>query len=92
MEPVFTYGRDQGCSVTGGVVYRGDDLASLRGSYLYADLCSSGVRALRPDGDGGFEPIQITDGPEQIIGFAQDRDGEVYVLSLSAGVAKLSTG
>jgi glucose/arabinose dehydrogenase len=92
VDPVFTYGHDQGCSVTGGVVYRGDELTSLRGTYLYADLCSSGIRALRPDGEGGFDPIQVTDGPEQVIGFAQDRDGEVYVLSLSAGVVQLSTG
>jgi glucose/arabinose dehydrogenase len=90
--PVFTYGHDQGCSVTGGVVYRGDAIAELRGTYLYSDLCASGVRSLRRSDDGTWVAAQLTDGPEQIVGFAQDADGEVLVISLAQGVFRLRAG
>src|SRR5690606_19989062 len=43
VEPVMTYGREGGCSVTGGLVYRGEALPTLRGAYLFADLCGEGV-------------------------------------------------
>ncbi len=90
--PVFTYGHDQGCSVTGGVVYRGDAIPELRGTYLYSDLCASGVRSLQRGDDGTWVAAQLTDGPEQIVGFAQDADGEVLVISLTQGVFRLLTG
>lgn len=90
VEPVFTYGRDQGCSVTGGVVYRGSALPALDGTYLYADLCADGVRGL-VDASGDQPSVsQLTDAPAQIVGFAQDRDDEVLVLSLSEGVLRLT--
>lgn len=81
VDPVVTYGHDEGCSVIGGVVQDGE--------YLFADLCGAGVRALVDDGDGGFTARQLTDAPSQIVGFAQDRAGEVLVISLSEGVFRL---
>ena len=48
--PIFEYGRDQGCSVIGGYVYRGEDIPGLQGTYLYADYCGTGVRGLQVDG------------------------------------------
>lgn len=91
VQPVFTYGRDQGCSVTGGVVYRGSALPQLDGAYLFGDLCTPGVQALRV-GDAAGSVSGVSDGPGQVVGFGTDRDGEVYVLSLSEGVFQLSVG
>jgi glucose/arabinose dehydrogenase len=95
VSPVFTYDHGQGCSITGGVVYRGEQIPSLDGTYLYADLCGSGVRALRPtdaDDGAGWTSSQLTDGPEQIVGFARDSAGEVFVISLTEGVFRLRSG
>ena len=45
IDPVLTYGRDAGCSVTGGYVVRDKELESLYGRYLYADFCQGQLRS-----------------------------------------------
>jgi uncharacterized repeat protein (TIGR03806 family) len=44
------YGTDQGNSVTGGLVYRGNDLSALDGAYIFADYSSGNIWALRHEG------------------------------------------
>jgi glucose/arabinose dehydrogenase len=44
--PITDYSHDEGCSVTGGVVYRGKALPALVGQYFYADFCTSLLRSL----------------------------------------------
>src|SRR5205085_7425086 len=36
-DPIVEYGHSDGCSVTGGYVYRGTALGTLRGTYFYSD-------------------------------------------------------
>jgi glucose/arabinose dehydrogenase len=48
VRPVAAYGHDEGCSVTGGLIYRGRDLDALRERYVYGDFCSGAVWTLRP--------------------------------------------
>ncbi len=88
VEPVFTYGRDRGCSITGGVVYRGSQIPALDGSFLFADICEGGVRSLSRDGDD-FVETQLTDHPWEIVSFASDGTGEVLVISLGKGIFRL---
>jgi hypothetical protein len=45
--PVLEYGHDQGCSITGGLVYRGKKLPDVVGCYFYSDYCSGWVRSFR---------------------------------------------
>jgi glucose/arabinose dehydrogenase len=91
VEPVHTYGRDLGCSVTGGVVYRGSELASLEGRYLFADYCTPGIAVLDLSSDGATRSV-LTDAPPSIISFGRDAAGEVYVLSQDDGIFRLSPG
>lgn len=91
--PTYTYDRDTppgGCSITGGYVYRGSRIPGLQGHYLFADYCTSVVRALKPAADGdGFTEVSIADGATNVVSFGQDAQGELYVLSLEGQVWRL---
>ena len=84
--PVAEYGRADGCSVTGGYVYRGSRLPSLYGAYVYGDFCSGRIWALRFDGRAVTEHIQIADTDLQISAFAEGPDGELFVVSFTRRV------
>jgi glucose/arabinose dehydrogenase len=91
--PVIDYATAGGrCSVTGGFVYRGSAIASLRGAYVYGDYCSGEVWALRYDGTRVTEQALIADLGGQLSSFAQDSTGELYALQYAAngGVFKLT--
>ncbi|MFZ5466006.1 MAG: PQQ-dependent sugar dehydrogenase [Pseudomonadota bacterium] len=77
IDPVAEYGHDQGCSVTGGYVYRGKGIPALHGAYLYGDFCSGRIWALC-QGKGLPRLLMITG--INIASFAEGLDGEVYVL------------
>ena len=88
--PVAEYGRDGGCSVTGGYVYRGSRLPSLVGAYLYGDFCTGNIWALRYDGGQVTEQARVADTDLQISSFAEGPDGEVYILSFTGEIARLA--
>jgi len=82
--PVLTYGHDEGCSVTGGVVYRGSAMPELVGHYFYADWCNGWIKSFRlQDGQVTDErdwSADIADvGQIQISSFGTDSDGELLV-------------
>jgi len=89
--PIFEYGHDLGCSITGGFVYRGA-AADLSGVYLYSDYCSGRIWGLRYLGGRVAAQAQIASSNFQVSSFAQDRAGEVYVLQYagSGGIYKIT--
>jgi glucose/arabinose dehydrogenase len=78
------------CAVTGGYVYRGSAIPELAGAYLFSDYCEGGVRAIVVDDAGNLvdETRFDLDAP-RVVSFAEDADGEVYVLSLAGTVWRL---
>ena len=88
--PVAEYGRDGGCSVTGGYVYRGERIPSLIGAYVYGDFCTGHIWALRHDGSRVTQQAEIADTDLQISSFAEGPDGEVYILSFTGEIARLA--
>ncbi len=77
--PVAEYDHGQGCSVTGGVVYRGADLPEWAGVYLYGDFCSGRVWGLLPT-ETGWQNAQLFQRDVRITGFGMDERGEVYLI------------
>ena len=92
--PVFTYSHTGGnCSITGGYVYRGCAIPSLRGAYLFADFCSSQITSFRLV--NGI-PTEITNRTAQlapggglsiftITSFGEDSLGELYICDQTGG-------
>ncbi|MBV9546271.1 MAG: PQQ-dependent sugar dehydrogenase, partial [Chloroflexi bacterium] len=84
--PVTQYDHNMNCSITGGYVYRGTALPSLAGTYLFGDLCTGGVFALRPMPDGSWSPrLELGYQSIKISSFGEDPAGEVYVVDIQGG-------
>lgn len=86
--PIAEYDHSDGCSVTGGYVYRGTAVPSLYGAYIFADFCSGRMWALRYDGQGEAGQTQISGFPTFITSFAEDLSGELYALSRDGKIYK----
>ncbi len=87
--PVLDYEHaGNGCSVTGGYVYRGATFSTLVGVYLYADYCSGKIWGLTPD-EGGWRDALLLESGLNISSFGEDEAGELYVVSLRGGVYRV---
>lgn len=86
--PVAEYEHGQGCSVTGGVVYRGS-MPEWQGIYLYGDYCRGTIWGLiKPDGQ--WRQNILFESGLTITTFGQDESGEVYLASDNGQVLWLS--
>ena len=93
-----------GIVVVGGFVYRGDAIPELEGRYIFGDWSQAfdspggQVFAATPASTGlwSFEELLFGDPGEElgeyVLGFGQDLEGEVYVLTSTTGVPSGSTG
>ncbi|MEZ4457072.1 MAG: PQQ-dependent sugar dehydrogenase [Gemmatimonadales bacterium] len=89
--PVVEYLHADGCSVTGGYVYRGTAIPSLAGTYFYADYCRGWVRSFKLAGGQATEATEWAGlAPNgQITGFGEDAAGELYVVTAGGRVARI---
>jgi len=83
--PVAEYGHEQGCTVIGGIVYRGTQQPVIRGGYLFADYCSGRVWAIDPARDDVRTPTVVADTPHSFAAFGVDEAGEAYAVDIGAG-------
>ena len=83
--PVTEYSHDDGCSVTGGTVYRGADQPALAGLYIFSDYCSGRFWAIDPAGDDVREPTPVLDSGRSISAIAEDANGELFATDLAGG-------
>jgi len=85
--PVAEYSHSQGCSVTGGYVYRGA-MPEWNGIYLYADYCSGTIWGLIRS-DEGWQNQVLYSGVGRITSFGQDESGEIYLILDSGQILRL---
>ena len=81
------------CSITGGYVYRGAAVPSLRGTYVFGDYCSGEVFGLngagsRSAGPAGRPEVLLSTG-HRISSFGEDEAGELYVVGHGGSVHKI---
>jgi glucose/arabinose dehydrogenase len=89
VQPVVEYSHADGCSITGGYVYRGQALPGLQGSYLFGDYCSGTIWTTRRDAVGSWQTTLLMNSGRQISSFGEDQQGELYVVDYSGIVLRL---
>tara|TARA_Y100000590_G_scaffold6558_1_gene8532 strand:- start:1707 stop:2942 length:1236 start_codon:yes stop_codon:yes gene_type:complete len=87
----------EGCSVTGGYVYRGQKIKGMQGQYIFGDYCSGNIWTLKVVNGKAInfrnrtDEINIGNGEftTYISSFGQDSDGELYIIDYNGGIYKL---
>jgi len=80
--PVAQYTHAQGCSVTGGYVYRGAKVPALRGRYVFADFCSGTVWSMRAGPKpGNVRRETAIGGLSNVTSFGESLNGDLYVIA-----------
>ncbi len=90
--PAYQYEHSaaNGCSITGGEVYRGRAMAALAGHYFFSDYCAGYLRSLLRAADGS---VTVTSWPVAQVGgvvsFGRDADGELYLIAASGKIYRI---
>ncbi len=90
LDPIAVYGHGEGCSITGGFVYRGREPSELTGRYLYGDYCSGAIWSVAPGAPG--QEADVRREPLTVPGlttFGEDAAGRLYLASANGAVYRL---
>jgi hypothetical protein len=90
--PVHEYDHGDGCAVTGGYVYRGNDAPTLRGRYFFADACAPWLRSfVVVNGEAmALQDHTGTAGPlSSAVSFGEDGERELYVVSHDGSIQRI---
>ncbi|MDP7165563.1 MAG: PQQ-dependent sugar dehydrogenase, partial [Candidatus Marinimicrobia bacterium] len=87
-----------GCSVTGGYVYRGSAISELQGTYFFADYCSGNIWTFKEKNgkatefQNRTEEISLGGGgfTNYISSFGEDNNGELYIVDYNGIIFKLT--
>jgi glucose/arabinose dehydrogenase len=77
--PVFEYNHSDGCSITGGYVYRGAANLAMAGIYFLSDYCSGVITGLRRGSGGAWESNPVFATHFLVSTFGLGEDGEQFV-------------
>lgn len=94
IKPVFDYSHEVGGAVTGGVVYRGEEVTSEKGNYIFSDYIANVVWSLSYEkNEGSFETdttriFEVTD----IVVFNTDHQGELYMGTIPGEIYRMKSG
>ncbi|MBI5960614.1 MAG: PQQ-dependent sugar dehydrogenase [Chloroflexi bacterium] len=89
--PILEYSHGGGgCSVTGGYVYRGEQIAGLQGYYFYGDWCTGTIWTAKQDEAGNWQTEVSLESGRSISSFAEDEAGELYLVDYSGTVLRFA--
>jgi len=88
--PVAQYDHSQGCSITGGYVYRGKRYSALSGIYFYSDYCSGTLWGMRRV-NGAWSKAVLKETGFAVSSFGVDDDGNLYILDYHGGVYEVAS-
>ncbi len=85
--PVFEYSHSQGCSITGGYVYRGSLYPNMYGRYFFTDYCSGNFWDMVTSNFNVTMHTNLTG--FGYVSFGEATDGELYVANLNGTIYHL---
>ena len=84
-------GHGDGCSITGGYVYRGATLPEIAGRYFYSDFCTGFLRSFLFAGGSATERTNWDVTPVgNVQSFGVDSNDELYLMTAAGGVYRLA--
>ena len=89
IDPITEYDHTQGQSITGGYVYRGVAIPELQGFYVYGDFVQGRIWAIPATSQQGAVGQELLDTTFGISSFAEDNDGELYVIDYGGSVHRI---
>ena len=95
-DPIHTYLHSDGCSITGGYVYRGCAIPSLVGTYFFADYCTNRIWSFRVVNGVRTQFVERTSelstpvGLFSISSFGEDARGEIYIVSHGGSIYRIT--
>lgn len=87
--PVYEYAHEQGCSITGGYVYRGIKYPLLTGRYLYVDFCSGKLWSLKKVGTNWVNELLYQNSTRNFTTLGEDAGGELFMGTLNGEIYKV---
>lgn len=86
--PITEYSHNEGCSITGGTVYRGESIPDWQGVYLYGDWCTGNLWGAWRDLAGKWQSTLLKDTDFNISSFGVDEAGEMYLIDHQGTIYK----
>lgn len=86
--PIAEYSHSNGCSITGGYVYRGSVYSDIAGLYFFADYCSGLIGTV----DSAGNLIDHGDFPGNWVSFGEDINKELYIIDIGGSIYKIKGG
>jgi glucose/arabinose dehydrogenase len=84
--PILEYSHAGGaCSISGGYRYRGTQIPSLKGAYLYGDYCTGTIWSAAQTG-AVWVPKTLFTTTIRVSSFGEDVSGELYVMDVAKGI------
>lgn len=88
--PISEYHHDEGESITGGYLYRGNGVPALQGKYIFGDFISGTIWTLTRNTDSTWTRAVLFSTGLSISSFGRDRDGEVYVVDYTGTIYRIT--
>jgi glucose/arabinose dehydrogenase len=88
--PVYEYSHDEGCSVTGGYVYRGSRVPAAQGRYFFGDYCSGTVWSLVIRNGKASDVRRHSFRVDSLSSFGQGTGGQLYLVSHEGTIYRLA--
>lgn len=86
----YSHSGDGFCSITGGIVYRGDQFPRLNGHYFFTDYCAGDIFSLVEEEEGVYTEYNLLQTSTfGYVAFAADINGQPYIVDINGSVRKI---